>query len=166
MADSAALLVDEVLPKKPIRQWVLTVPFPLRFLFAAYPELMSKVLGIVTRAVSTHLAHQAGFRKKDAYTGAVTLIQRFGSALNLKIHFHMLFLDGVYVRDDSGNFVFHYNKTPTTDQLTAVLHTISQRVASFLERRGILERDEGNSYLNLDGLDEDPMQELHSHSVT
>ena len=27
----------------------------------------------------------------------MTLIQRFGSALNLNIHFHMLFLDGVYV---------------------------------------------------------------------
>lgn len=27
----------------------------------------------------------------------MTLIQRFGSALNLNIHLHMLFLDGVYV---------------------------------------------------------------------
>ena len=95
MVESAALLVDEVLPAKPIRQWVLTVPFPLRFLFAAYPELMAKVLGIVTRTIATHLAHQAGYRKKQAPTGAVTLIQRFGSALNLNIHFHMLFLDGV-----------------------------------------------------------------------
>ena len=183
MAESAALLVDEVLPKKPIRQWVLTVPFPLRFLFAAYPELMSKVLGIVTRAVSTHLVHQAGFKKKDAHTGAVTLIQRFGSALNLNIHSdvhgrtnvagawmrrsdHMLFLDGVYVLDGVGGFAFHCNKAPTVEQLTELLHTISQRVASFLEGRGLLERDEDNSYLTLNGLDEDPMQELHSHSVT
>jgi hypothetical protein len=29
----------------------------------------------------------------------VTLIQRFGNALNLSIHFHMLFLDGVYVEE-------------------------------------------------------------------
>ena len=28
MVESAALLVDEVLPPRPIRQWVLTVPFP------------------------------------------------------------------------------------------------------------------------------------------
>jgi ribosomal protein S27E len=166
MVESAALLVDEVLPAKPIRQWVLTVPFPLRFLFAAYPELMSKVLSIVTRALSTHLAHQAGFKKKEAFTGAVTLIQRFGSALNLNIHFHMLFLDGVYVSDGAGNLAFRCNKAPTVEQLTALLHTISQRVASFLERRGLLERDEGNSYLTLDGLDEDPMQDIHSHSVT
>jgi hypothetical protein len=37
MADSAAHLVDEVLPKRPIRQWVLSVPFPLRYLLATNP---------------------------------------------------------------------------------------------------------------------------------
>ena len=75
----------------------------------------------------------------------------------------MLFLDGVYVSDDLGNFAFHYNKAPTVEQLTAVLRTISQRVASFLERRGLLVRDEDNSYLTLDGLYENPMQDIHSH---
>ena len=40
--------------------------------------------------------------RKAAHTGAVTLIQRFGSALNLNIHFHMLFLDGVYVERING----------------------------------------------------------------
>jgi len=43
MADSAALLVDEVLPHQSMRQWVLSVPFPLRFLFASQPAVMSKV---------------------------------------------------------------------------------------------------------------------------
>ena len=83
MADSAALLVDEVLPHQPMRQWVLSVPFPLRFLFASNPKVMTRVLGIVYRAIATHLAHKAGFTKPMAQTGAVTLIQRFGSALNL-----------------------------------------------------------------------------------
>ena len=59
MVEAAALLVDEVFPARPVRQWVLSVPFPLRSLFAAYPDLMGKVLGIVTRAISTHLAQQA-----------------------------------------------------------------------------------------------------------
>lgn len=30
MAESAALLVDEVFPEQPVRQWVLSVPYPLR----------------------------------------------------------------------------------------------------------------------------------------
>ena len=75
----------------------------------------------------------------------------------------MLFLGGVYVQDGTGGFAFHCNKALTVELLTAVLHTISQREASFLERRGLLVRDEDNSYLTLDGLDENPMQDIHSH---
>ena len=101
MVDSAALLVDEILPHQPMRQWVLgncsrhgstshihvvvTVPFPLRFLFASQPAVMGKVLGIVYRAIATHLTRKAGFTKATARTGAVTLIQCFGGALNAHI---------------------------------------------------------------------------------
>ena len=104
--------------------------------------------------------------RREAATGAVTLIQRFGSALNLNIHFHMLFLDGVYVQDTSGGYCFRCIPPPTAEQLHHLLQRICERVARFLERRGILERDEGNSYLTLDGLEEDPLQDIHSHSVT
>ena len=45
------------------------------------------------------------------------------------------------------------------------MHTISQRVAGFLEREGILERDEENSYLNLEG-EEGPMQQVLGCSVS
>ena len=34
---------------------------------------------------------------RSGATGAVGLIQRFGSALNLNIHFHMVVLDGAYL---------------------------------------------------------------------
>ena len=40
------------------------------------------------------------------------------------------------------------------------------RVARYLERLGVLERDEENSYLQLDGIDEDPMQQLIGCSVS
>jgi hypothetical protein len=88
MAESAVLLLDEVLPHEPIRQWVLSFPFQLRFLFASRPELMGKALGIVYRAIASHLIKKAGKTQKTAQTGSVTLIQRFGrsgapGALNL-----------------------------------------------------------------------------------
>jgi hypothetical protein len=41
---------------------------------------------------------QAGMTRASAATGAVTLKQRFGSALNLNVQFHLLVLDGVYRR--------------------------------------------------------------------
>ena len=65
---------------------MLSFPFQLRFLFASRPEIMGRVLGIVYRVIATHLIKKAGFTKKRAHTSAVTLIQRFGSALNLNIH--------------------------------------------------------------------------------
>jgi len=40
-------------------------------------------------------------KRSEADTGAVTLIQRFGSAANLNTHLHCLVLDGVY-RDSEG----------------------------------------------------------------
>ena len=55
---------------------------------------MGRVLGIVYGCIATHLIRKAGFSRKTARTGAVTLILRFGSALNLNVHFYMLFLDG------------------------------------------------------------------------
>ena len=165
MAESAALLVDEVLPEQPMRQWVLSFPFQLRFLFASRPEIMGQVLGIVYRVIAAHLIKKAGLTKKSAQTGAVTLIQRFGSALNLNIHFHMLFLDGVYVERPDGSARFFWVKAPTSQELTQLAHTIAHRVGRFLERQGLLERDAENSYLASDAVDEDHMTQLLGHSI-
>jgi hypothetical protein len=185
MADSAALLVDEILPFQPMRQLspgmacsramqeqlprVLSVPYPLRFLFASNPKVMTNVLGIVDRSIATHLTHKAGFARPLAQTGAVTLIQRFGSALNLNIHFHMLFLDGVYIDNKHGTSRFYWVKAPTCEELTKLMHTIAHRVGRYLERQGLLERDTGDSYLTaqaVDAPDDDPSHHLLGHCIT
>jgi len=128
---------------------------------------MSKVLSIVTRLISTHLIQKGGTNHSTARTGAVTFIQRFGSALNLNVHFHMLFLDGIYMDGfNKEKQVFIRIKAPTTTELNALVHKLSQRVARFLTKQGLLVEDIDNSYLNLDGLAPDPMQDLHGHSIT
>ena len=136
----AALLVDEVLPGEPLRQWVLSVPFALRYLFATDPAVMGQVLGIVTRAIASHLIKAAGYHHTTAQTGAVTLIQRFGSALNLNIHFHMLFLDGVYVTTGE-RLAFRRVPPPTVVALEKLVRGLSERVGRTLEREGLLVRD-------------------------
>lgn len=166
MVETAALLVDDVLPHKPIRQWVLSFPFPIRFLLANNPSVMTSVLDIVIRAISTHLIHKAGFKKTEAQTGAVTLIQRFGSALNLNCHFHALFIDGVYQQKNETTLRFHRVSAPTAHELNILVATISQRVADFLERKGLLIRDDESSYLTMDWQDDDAMNQLQGHSIT
>ncbi len=107
MAQTAALLTDHILPHQPIRQYVLSLPFPLRFLLAAKPELITPTLKIITHNINKAIVKKAGHTLQTAQTGAITFIQRFGSALNLNIHFHMLFLDGVYVKKKTHQMPVH-----------------------------------------------------------
>ena len=143
-----------------MRQWVLSFPFQLRFLLARYPDVMSRVLGIVYRTLSASLKKKAGHTHRTAKTGAVTLIQRFGSALNLNIHFHMLFLDGVFTTTKQKQTIFVRTKGPSLNELNKLVHTMSHRVARYLERQGLLVRDDENIYLQLDHVDDDAMQDL------
>ena len=65
---------------------------------SAHPELLAPVLRIIHRVIAGFLLKQAGLKRAIANAGAVTLIQRFGSAANLNILLHCLALDGVYRR--------------------------------------------------------------------
>ncbi len=90
MADTAAHLVDRVLPEVPTRQWVLTLPIPLRYRIAYDRNLCSDVLGVFILTVLRSLRHRA---KKllgvdQGQGGSVTHIQRWGGAVNLNVHFH------------------------------------------------------------------------------
>ena len=97
---------------------------------------------------------------------AGTLIQRFGSALNLNAHFHMLFLDGVYVERSDGSLRFRWVKAPTSAELAGLTQTLARRIGRFLERQELLERDAENSYLGSDGLEAGPMEQLLGSSIT
>ena len=98
MAQSAAHLVEHVIPRVPVRQWVLSLPIPLRLQLAAQPLPVTLVLQVVHRVISSHLPEQTGPKARQADSGAVTLIERFGSAANRNIHLHCLVLEGLYRR--------------------------------------------------------------------
>jgi Transposase zinc-binding domain len=76
MAETAAHLGDCVIPPVPVRQWVLSLPIPLRLLLAAQPQLLAPLLQAIHRVIAGFLVKRAGFKLSRADTGAVTLIQR------------------------------------------------------------------------------------------
>jgi hypothetical protein len=71
-----------------------------------------------------------------AETATITFVQRFDSGLRLNVHFHVLALDGVYVRDASGAPVFHALPAPTEDEVSEVARRTAERVEKLLVRRG------------------------------
>jgi hypothetical protein len=80
MADTAAHLVDRVLPEVPVRQYVLSLPFALRYRLAFDQELCTEVLRIFIHAVFSSLKRRARRKlpMRKAYCGAVTFLQRAG----------------------------------------------------------------------------------------
>ena len=88
MAQTAAHLIERVIPWVPTRQWMVSVPIPLRYWMAASQELTAKIHTIIRTTISQYYVNQAvtgGIERQKVQPGAVMFIQRFGGAINLKV---------------------------------------------------------------------------------
>src|SRR5215510_3836101 len=100
MAQQAAHLVEEVIPWVPTRQWVVSVPIPLRYWMAPSRALTARVHTIIRRTIAQYYVKQAvrnGAKRATVQPGSVTFVQRFGGSINAHVHFHVVFLEGVFV---------------------------------------------------------------------
>ncbi|MGB5733306.1 MAG: transposase zinc-binding domain-containing protein [Thiohalocapsa sp.] len=96
MAETAARLVDRVIPPLPVRQWVRSVPKRLRWsLVEREPQAVSAVLHILLRVVEGHLRRSSD-ASSHARFRAVSFIHRFGASLNRHVRYHCCVIDGVF----------------------------------------------------------------------
>lgn len=143
MNDEAAHLVDQVLPQFVYRQWVISFPYKLRFMMAYNSKLTNQILSIFISVISSYQkkkARQNGI--KNAKPGVITCIQRFGSALNLNVHFHSLFADGVFYKSGD-NFEYYRLPEATHKELLELALKIYNRVTNLIERLGL---NDSNQY--------------------
>lgn len=153
MAERAAHLVDHVIADVPVRQWVLSLPYRLRYRLAWDHDLCRRVAAVFLRSVFRLLSDQgraAGLAQPRG--GAVAVIQRFGGALNLNIHIHALVLDGVFARDAAGVVAFHPARRLTTLDVAEVLAAVEPRIRRLLEGGGFREDGHGG-HAEDDGVD-------------
>jgi len=109
--------------------------FELRALAAKRPEVVSAIDRILFREIERLLQRASG--PPGGRAGAITFVQRFGGSLNLHVHFHVLFLEGLFTRDGEAPPVFHEALTPTRTELLAVLARVHRAVLHWLARRGL-----------------------------
>ena len=109
MAQTAAHLVDRVIPPVPVRQWVISVPKRLRCFLADRPSAVAALTRIFIEEIERLLCTAAGpTRAGDRPSvarprlGAVSFLHRFGSALNHHVHLHACATDGVFVPTGGG----------------------------------------------------------------
>jgi hypothetical protein len=130
MNAGALTLVDHVLPEVPIRQFVVTVPFPPRFPLAFDGKLLSQVLRIFIDTVAANYRNLPADRGiPGGKHGAGAVIQRANSDLRCNPHIHAIFLDGLYPPDRDGKgFMFHPAPAPTQDDVEAIVERASKRI--------------------------------------
>jgi len=141
MHDTAARLVEGVLPHVPMRQWVLSLPRWARWVLVRDSGLVSRTLDLALREIFASLrkrARRAGVRGSRA--GAVSFVQRFGGALNLNVHFHCVVSDGVFARDEGGVHFVPLG-APADSELEAILRRV---VIRLLAVPAFAARDAGN----------------------
>ena len=140
MSELAAHLVDRVIPDVPVRQWVLSLPWSLRYQRAFDAKLCGAVLAVFIRVVFRWLRDTAAHEGvRDGQCGAITVIQRFGSSVNLNVHILSLVLDGVFTRPTpTGAPVFHALPAPTDEAIAQILEQVHDDVLRLLRRRGRL----------------------------
>jgi hypothetical protein len=139
MADTAAHLVDRVFPRVPVRQWVLTFPHALRYRLAYDADLVTNVLAIFTNTIFSSLIRRARRfgAERNAQCGAVSVIQRFDSALRLNLHIHSLIIDGIYAADDENKPQFQVLPAPDEEEIARLTELLAVRIRDLLRRRGM-----------------------------
>ena len=147
MAEAATHLAHHVLPLVPYRQFVVSFPIPMRYWLHTNKRFATEVFGVVTKEIHRYYlskAHGAGIN--DAVPGSIAYTQRWGSALNLNPHLHLLCIDGVYTR--YGDVARFRNLESINDEeVESLVERIANRVRSLCIKRGYLNKD-GDIVLN------------------
>jgi len=143
-AEAAAHLVDEVLPLIPYRQFVLSFPIPLRYWLHSNRQLYAKVHAIVIGEIHRYYidkARREGIKDSDTMgPGSISFTQRWGSALNLNPHMHVLCPDGVYTRVN-GRASFRPAEAISDDEVATLVEAIAHKIMRFLQKKGYLSKD-------------------------
>ncbi len=96
-AEAATHLVENVLPLVPYRQFVVSFPIPMRYWLQSNTKLYARIHQLMIREIHRYYVNSAeALGIKDPKPGSVSFTQRWGSALNLNVHAHILCPDGVY----------------------------------------------------------------------
>jgi hypothetical protein len=135
MANTAAHLVDRVLPRLPTRQWVLSFPRRVRILLAKDHDLLSKVLDMALKKIfawQKRRARKLGYQAPAC--GAIGFVQRFGSLLNLNCHFHNLVPDGVFVDTETG-LQFCPTPAPWLEDIERLVKQIAHAAEKLITKR-------------------------------
>ena len=142
MVETAAHLALHVIPRLPVRQWVLSVPKRLHYHLEHDPAFLDAALHLFLGAIERTLRQTSPGANAKSRLGGIVFIHRFGALLNPHLHFHCVVVEGVFEADASGAVMFHEASGLDASAVTAVQATVRRRVLRAAHRRGLLSEDD------------------------
>ena len=143
MVETAAHLIDSVLPRVPFRQFVISFPLRIRHYLETH-KLLQAVLKIVVDEIRKTLI-ACSPTTSNPQIGAISFIQHFGNTLNYHPHFHIVVADGVFSGEEGIEF---YEASLTQDDITDTQESIQKRVLKYFCKLGFFDKDEMNKMLS------------------
>jgi hypothetical protein len=149
MAQTAAHLVDRVIPPVPVRQWVISVPKRLRCFLADRPETVTALTVIFLHEIERLLRDAAGVSRAEntppatrPRLGAISFLHRFGSALNRHVHLHACVTDGVFTATDPADGVAFLPARPISPaDLAKLTEQVRRRFVRWFRRRRLIDAE-------------------------
>ena len=120
---------------------MLSVPKRLRYHLERDPAVQNVALHIFLTAIERVLRQCSPGASDASRLGAVVFIHRFGALLNTHLHYHCIFVDGMFDADAEGGVAFHPASGLDDAVIGEVQATVRKRLLRAVERRGLLEAE-------------------------
>ena len=137
MCETAANLIENVIPRVAIRQFVISFPLRIRHYLQTH-EILQAVLKITVDEIRKRLI-SCSPKAENPQIGAVSFIQFFGNTLNVHPHFHILVADGIFTTE--GEELLFHEATLTPDDIADTQDAIQKRVLKYFEKRSFFDHD-------------------------
>lgn len=137
MVETAANLVENIIPCVGVRQFVISFPMRIRHYLQTH-KILQTVLRVVVDEIRKRLIACAP-DIPNPQIGVVSFIQNFGNTLNRQPHFHLIVPDGLFSKDGD-NLLFH-EVSLTPDDIADTEDCIRRRVLRYFGRQGWFDKE-------------------------
>lgn len=137
MVETAAHLIDSVLPRIAFRQFVISFPMRIRHYLQTH-KLLQAALKIVIDEIRKTLT-ACSPTVPNPQIGAISFIQHFGNSLNYHPHFHIIVADGIFSSESGLEF---HEATLTQDDILDTQEAIQKRVLRYFRKLKFFDKDE------------------------
>lgn len=144
MAETAANLIENIIPCVPVRQFVISFPKRIRHYLQTHTILQTTLRIVVDEIRKKLIACSPDV--PNPKIGAVSFFQNFGNTLNVHPHFHLVVADGVFSAEEDS--LIFCESTLSFEDIADIEDCIRERVLRYFGRRGFFTKEEISTMLS------------------